>query len=43
MAKKHCETCNDGTTPVAILFADDPDCEFTYAFYCPVCGRRLEY
>ena len=42
MAKKHCERCEDGTMPVAIVFADDGDCEVTYANYCPECGRRLD-
>lgn len=42
MAKKHCEYCEDGTMPVAIVFADDSNCDVVWAEYCPMCGRKLD-
>lgn len=42
MAKKHCEYCEDGTMPVAFVFADDSSCEVVWADYCPMCGRKLD-
>jgi len=42
MAKKHCEYCEDGTMPVAFVFADDDTCDVQYADYCPMCGRKLD-
>lgn len=40
--KKACETCNNGTAPVAIVLADDSSGDVVWCDYCPMCGRDLK-